>query len=60
MEEDVEDDQMDEFMWDGPDDSDEEISDMMQYKNSFEKSAGIKYSKNGLISYIEKMQNDKP
>jgi len=39
--------------WDGPEDSDEEIEEMITYKNEFEIKEGIKFSKNGIIKYIE-------
>ena len=39
--------------WDGPEDSDEEIASLVKYKNEFEIKMGIKFSKNGIISYIE-------
>ena len=42
------------FAWDGPDDSDEEIAAMVPYKNEIEKKIGLKFSKRGLIEYIEK------
>ena len=45
---------MRDWMWDGPEDSDEEIEDMIPLKNKNEKEIGIKFSKNGIIEYIEK------
>ena len=46
---------MTEFIWDGPEDSDEEIEELNKYKNDFEDEIlGIKYSKNGIIQFIEK------
>ena len=42
-----------EFDWDGPSDSDEEIECMADLKNDWEKANGVKFSKNGLIEYIE-------
>jgi hypothetical protein len=44
---------MDDFMWDGPEDSDEEIECMAKLKNEDEIKKGIKFSKNGIISYVE-------
>ena len=44
---------MSEWQWQGPEDSDEEVEEMLEFKNVFEKQAGIKFSKNGLIEYIE-------
>lgn len=41
------------FLWDGPEDSDEEIAALVPYKNEFEIKLGIKFSKRGMISYIE-------
>ena len=42
-------------LWDGPEDSDEEIAALVPYKNEFEKKMGIKFSKRGIINYIEEM-----
>ena len=42
------------WMWDGPEDSDEEIEDMIPLKNKYEKEVGLKFSKNGIIEFIEK------
>lgn len=36
------------YIWDGPEDSDEEIAQMTPLKNRYEADMGIKYSKNGL------------
>ena len=44
---------MGEFLWDGPDNSDDEIEEMLPYKNEHEIKLGVKFSKNGLIRYIE-------
>lgn len=58
--EDIVEDNMQDYLWDGPADSDEEIEEMIKYKNQYEKSIDLKFSKNGLINFIEKyMQNDK-
>ena len=43
------------FAWDGPDDSDEEIPELIEYKADFENKLGIKYSKNGIIEFIENL-----
>lgn len=47
-------DNMQDFIWDGPEDSDEEIPEMVALKNDQEKQLGIKFSKNGIIQYVEK------
>jgi hypothetical protein len=41
-------------VWDGPEDSDEEIEEMVKYKTQWEIDNGIKYSKKGIIETIEK------
>ena len=41
------------FAWDGPEDSDEEIAEMIDMKTPWEKEMGIKYSKRGLVTFIE-------
>ena len=41
------------LLWDGPENSDEEIEEMVQYKNQYEKEMGVKFSKNGIIKFIE-------
>ena len=43
------------YLWDGPEDSDEEIKEMVQYKNQFEIEQGIKFSKNGIKKYVEEL-----
>jgi phosphoenolpyruvate synthase/pyruvate phosphate dikinase len=43
---------MTEYLWDGPDDSDEEIEELAKYKCDYEKKAGIKFSKNGIIKFV--------
>ena len=43
---------MTQFLWDGPEDSDEEVSELVQYKCQYEKEMGIKYSKNGIIKFV--------
>ena len=56
-------DNMVDFMWDGPENSDEEIEEMAVLKNKYEKERGIVFSKNGIISFIENLveqeKNDK-
>ena len=44
---------MKKLLWDGPEDSDEEIVSLVKYKNDYEKKMGVKFSKRGIISYIE-------
>lgn len=41
------------FAWDGPEDSDEEVAEMVPLKNEFEKQQGIRFSKRGIIEYVE-------
>ena len=43
------------WLWDGPEDSDEEIEEMCVFKNSIEKGLDIKFSKNGIKTFIESM-----
>jgi hypothetical protein len=40
------------LLWDGPEDSDEEIEELAIFKNEFEKEQGIVFSKNGIKKYI--------
>ena len=47
-------DNMEQFMWDGPEDSDEEIEGMAKLKMPWEIESGVKFSKNGLIEFITK------
>jgi len=44
---------MDEFMWDGPEDSDEEIPEMAAQKTEWEEYRGVKFSRKGIIEVIE-------
>ena len=46
-------DDMEHFAWDGPVDSDEEVAEMLPLKNEYEKQMGIKFSKRGIIEFIE-------
>ena len=46
---------MESYIWDGPEDSDEEIEELLQYKNEYEDQLGIKYSKNGIIQFVENL-----
>ena len=39
--------------WDGPEDSDEEIEEMAKLKTEWEIRNGVKFSKRGIIEYIE-------
>lgn len=43
--------------WDGPEDSDEEIEEMIPYKCDYEIKKGIKFSKNGIIKFVEEEMN---
>jgi len=45
---------MTEFLWEGPDDSDEEVESMAKLKTEWEVKNDVKFSKRGLIEYIEK------
>ena len=49
---------MSQWLWDGPEDSDEEIEEMVVFKNEYEKQLGIKFSKNGIKSFVSKMMNE--
>ena len=44
---------MSQWLWDGPQDSDEEIEEMICFKNNNENQIDIKFSKNGIKSFIE-------
>ena len=48
-------DDMKDYKWDGPEDSDEEVESLVRFKTDWEKKAGIRLSKRGIIEYIEKM-----
>lgn len=41
------------LMWDGPEDSDEEVEELLPYKNEYEKQMGVHFSKNGIIKFVE-------
>jgi hypothetical protein len=43
------------YQWDGPDDSDEEVQDMVSMKTQWEIDSGVKYSKRGIIDKINEM-----
>ena len=45
-------DTMQDFLWDGPEDSDEEIEELALFKNDFEKTQKIVFSKKGIKKYI--------
>ena len=47
-------DEMDDYYWDGPENSDEEIEELLPLKCEYEKELGIKYSKRGIIEFVEK------
>lgn len=54
-------DALDQFQWDGPEDSDEEIADMVPLKEQWEIDEGVKFSKRGLIEYItKKLETESP
>ena len=54
-------DNMEEFIWDGPSDSDEEIPELVPMKAEFEKEMKIKFSKNGIRLFIEQLvKNENP
>lgn len=44
---------MSDFKWDGPEDSDEEIESLANLKVPWEEEQGIKFSKNGIIKFVE-------
>lgn len=48
-------DNIEQYEWDGPEDSDEEIAEFADLKQSWEIEAGVKFSKNGLMKYIKQM-----
>lgn len=49
------------LLWNGPDDSDEEVEDLLPYKNQYEKQLGVVYSKNGIIKFIEEtLEHESP
>ena len=37
---------MEKFIWDGPEDSEEEVAEMVPMKTDYETECGLKYSKN--------------
>lgn len=41
------------LQWDGPEDSDEEVEEFLPFKTEFERQQGIRFSKRGIIKYIE-------
>lgn len=55
---DEDDDNMDEYIWDGPEDSDEEIEYMTKFKNKWEHEKGVKFSKKGLAEFIDNFIRD--
>lgn len=46
---------MTKFLWDGPEDSDEEVQELLFTKTDFERKNNIKFSKNGIIDFVEKI-----
>ncbi len=40
---------MSEYLWKGPDDSDEEIEELINLKNNQEKKINLQFSKKGII-----------
>ena len=44
---------MSKLMWFGPEDSDEEVEEMAKLKTEWEIESGVKFSKRGLMSFIE-------
>ena len=44
---------MTQYEWDGPIDPNEEVSELLPYKNDYEINFGIKFSKNGIIEFID-------
>jgi len=48
-------DNLEELLWDGPEDSDEEIPEMAALKTDWEIEQGIKFSKRGIIAYLENL-----
>ena len=42
------------MMWDGPDDSDEEVEGMAKLKMPWEIESGVKFSRKGLVEFITK------
>ena len=41
------------WLWDGPEDSDEEVEELLPFKNDQEKQLGVQFSKNGIIKFVE-------
>ena len=41
------------YAWDGPADPDEEISEFLLLRSEQEKELGLKYSRNGVINFVE-------
>ena len=46
---------MSQMMWDGPEDSDEEIEALAKLKTPWEEEAGIVFSKRGIIDFVDKI-----
>ena len=48
-------DNIEQYQWDGAEDSDEEVAEFANLKQTWEKDANVKFSKKGLMRYINKM-----
>ena len=46
---------MEAYAWDGPSDPDEEIEALKGMKMPFEVENGLKFSKNGIIDYVNRL-----
>ena len=44
---------MEQYFWDGPEDSDEEINELKKEESKWEIDNGLKFSKNGIIKFID-------
>ena len=49
---------MTKFLWDGPSDSDEEITEFNPLRNEYEKKMDVKYSKRSIIDFVEKLVSE--
>ena len=49
---------MTKFLWDGPSDSDEEITEFNTLRNEHEKKMDVKYSKRSIIDFVEKLVSE--
>lgn len=55
IEEEVDPENLESLAWDGPEDSDEEVPEMVALKTEWEKENGIRFSKRGIINYCENL-----